>query len=137
MSRGKQYTVAGRVFPTQASLEAEIRGRLAVHGSGRLFQDDWLAGLINTYNAEVRAVGQRVTGWFRRLTYSTMIDHGLLPPCYFDGFYLVAEFAPSGRWCDLSAYPWRESRGRHSDLRKVLLDEPEVPRLGFTLARGK
>ncbi len=139
MGRCKEYTLAGRTFPTQTSLEAAVRERLKLHARqpGKLVQDDFLASVINAQHAGVRETGQWSNGWFvfvgwhdaQRRGWWKLVGVQTHP----DGV-LVAQFAPSGLWCDVSARPWRDSRGRYSDVALVLTGKPAaVPSRGPTL----
>ncbi len=124
MSQGKRYEVAGLVFPTQSSLEAEIHRRLFSQPLNQEFEDQFMATVINTYHQEVIAAGQHTTGLFRFLDFREQTRRGLDSATrHRGGKLLMSFFDPLGDWRDCTAYPWRGQRNPRRDIKNALREK--------------
>ena len=117
-----RHEIAGHVYPSQIALERAIRERLAAHPLNCVFNDDWLAAVLNACHPRLHR-GHYATGWFQRLDQDAQQDRRMVTAVTCGGHpVLVACFSPTGAWVDTTAFPWRAAavRGRHSDLMIVL-----------------
>jgi hypothetical protein len=128
MSRGKSYTIHGRVFPTQKALEEEVRTRLELQSLNEQFYDSFLAAVLNTLHGGVKMTRERASGWFERLDWETQLARGT-PSAEIrgGGEVIVAQFYPSGKWCDITLRPWRNNHWRYSDVVEYLTGKSSPP----------
>jgi len=114
------YTVAGRTFPTQASLETEIKFHLAHALRDTVFIDALFRDIVNTYHPEVVAAGQRSDGRFEYLTWHERARRGMQTARdYRGGGVIMTYFEPLGEWRDVTVYPWRRPKPKQDIIRAL------------------
>lgn len=124
MSQGKRYEVAGLVFPTQSSLETEIKRRLNSHPINREFEDQFMAAVVNAYHPEVIAAGQRTTGLFQYLDFGEQVRRNLDSATrHRGGKLLMSFFDPLSDWRDCTVYPWRGQGNHRRDIKNALREK--------------
>lgn len=118
----KQYSVAGRTFPTQAELEREVKEHLNSHDFNTVFGDQFLRAVVNSLHDEVRAAGQRVV-LFEYLDWREQVRRALdTADRYRGGACLYGFFLPLEDWRDVTVYPWRKSKPEQ-DIKSALREK--------------
>lgn len=119
----KQYTVAGRVFPTQTALEDEVKRALNSHPLNTVFGDTFLREVINTLHPSVLEAGQHCTGVFEYIDFVEQRKRGHDTAERFrGGKILLCWFEPLGDWRDVTVYPWRKSSPKN-EIKKALREK--------------
>ena len=102
------YDIEGVHYPSQASLEREVKAYLRGMPRDRAIASSFLKEIVNTLHPDVLRSVHKSDGEFRLLTWREQQRLGMQTAEQFRGGELMQTFfTPLDRWQDVTVYPWK------------------------------